>query len=159
MKSHCLATGLGQSICGAAVTCPGQSPHTAGVCAVVVAVVGQGIGKLPRHYGEIGKQRVSLHLALMDWQLAWTDFRHHFSLTKHTGMKYMYSNTLFKYSFEVLVHQYFHFILLYNSTALHFTGKFLFLSMLLNIIRTCHAGVTYPKVIVLTFFDSLCDMG
>lgn len=47
MKSHCLATGRGQSICGAAVTCPGQSPHTAGVCAVVVAVRCGG-GKLAR---------------------------------------------------------------------------------------------------------------
>lgn len=53
MKSHCLATGLGQSICGAAVTCPGQSPHTAGVCAVVAVLVGT--GELPSHCGEIGK--------------------------------------------------------------------------------------------------------
>ncbi len=41
-----------------------------------------------------------------------------------TVTKYIYSGTVLKYNFEVLVLECLHFLLLYTSTQLHFGGKY-----------------------------------
>lgn len=65
---------------------PGSEPTYGWCLCCCCGGGGGGIGKSPRHCGDIGKQRVPLCLVLMVWQLAWIGFTHHFSLAKQTAM-------------------------------------------------------------------------